>query len=254
MKKVMIGLIVAAALVIGAGGAYLAAKALPAIGYTPLNQDEEQLPAIPDEDNEWSLTPRGRGGDPYGNQPGNSNRRGMGPGMNRGSFFNEPSAEGKRISMDDALKAAQEYAAERGENLRVAEIMEFSENFYAVVLETDTGKGAFELLIHPVSGEVIPEFGPNLMWNLKYGHMSVDEPSSINALSLEQAAATAQKALDTRFSGAEVSTDGIDFYGYYTFDYEIDGTVAGMVSVNGESGRVWFHNWHGDFIGEKEIK
>lgn len=253
MKKAIISVIVATAIAVGAGSAYLVVKALPEAGYVASNWDDAQQPAIPDNDNEWPFSPQGRGGKPYGNQPGNPGRRGMGPGMNRGGFV-EPHVEGERISMDAALKAAQEYAADRGDNLRVAEIVEFSKNFYAVVVETDTGKGAFELLIHPVSGEVTPEFGPNLMWNTKYGHVSVDEPSAVNTLTMEQAAALAQKALDVRFTRADVTPDGIDFYGYYSFDFEIDGNVAGTLSVNGETGKVWFHNWHGDFIGEMEIK
>jgi hypothetical protein len=260
MKKGIIGLIVVAALAVGVGGAYLVVKSLPETAYLGPNWDDFQQPAIPDDEGEWPFGWPGRGVSPYENQPGNRGRWGMGPGMNGGrdfgapDYFGAPDVEGERITMDTALKAAQDYAAEQGKNLRVAEIMEFSENFYAVVVETDTGKGAFELLIDPVSAKVTPEFGPNLMWNTKYGHMSVAEPSVVNSLTMEQAAAQAQKALDRRFAKAKVSTTGIDFYGYYTFDYEIDGQTAGMLSVNGENGKVWFHNWHGDFIGEMEIK
>ncbi len=254
MKKGFIGLIVAAALAVGAGSAYLVVKSLPETTYLGPNMDDFQQPAIPDNEDEWPFGWPGRGINPYENQPGNRGRWGMGPGMNGGRYFGVPDVEGERITLDTALKAAQDYTAEQGKNLRVAEIMEFSENFYAVVVETDSGKGAFELLIHPVSGRVTLEIGPNLIWNTKYGHMSVDEPSVANSLSIEQAAKRAQNALNKRLSNAEISADGIDFYSYYTFEYEIDGQIAGMLSVNGENGRVWFHNWLGDFIGEMEIK
>ncbi len=43
------------------------------------------------------------------------------------------------------------------------------------------------------------------------------------------------------------------FSGYYTLHITKDGTVTGMLSVNGYTGQVWFHTWHGAFIGQKEV-
>ena len=57
-----------------------------------------------------------------------------------------------------------------GQDLTVAEIMEFNNNFYVAVKETTTGLGAFELLVDPYSGAVIPEIGPNKKWNARYCH------------------------------------------------------------------------------------
>jgi len=54
------------------------------------------------------------------------------------------------------------------DDLEVAEMMEFSNHFYAIVQEESTGIGAFEVLVDKVSGAVHPEPGPNMMWNLKY--------------------------------------------------------------------------------------
>ncbi len=253
MKKIIIGvIIVIAALAVGTGGAYLAAKSLPAVNSAQTTQPQNQPPYFRQGRGEW----------PYGPQTEDRNRPGygmgqggmMGRGMMRGWFSQDTDAQGERISLDDALAKAQEYAAGKGDNLRVAEIMEFQNNFYAAVVETGTGKGAFELLIQPVSGEVSLEPGPNLMWNTKYGHMAQAEPAVVNTVTMKEAAALAQKALDQKGQGAGVSSTGIDFYGYYTFDYKINGQTAGMLSVNGETGSVWFHNWHGDFIGEKEIE
>lgn len=42
------------------------------------------------------------------------------------------------------------------------------------------------------------------------------------------------------------------FYGYHTFDFGRDGKIIGMFSVNGYSGQVWYHGWHGVFIGMEE--
>jgi len=42
------------------------------------------------------------------------------------------------------------------------------------------------------------------------------------------------------------------FYGYYTLDTEKDGELRGMLSVNGYSGEVWYHSWHGPFIAMED--
>jgi hypothetical protein len=54
--------------------------------------------------------------------------------------------------------------------LVIDEIMEFEHNFYVVYSEEDTGIGAMEMLIDKTTGQLFPEYGPNMMWNLKYGH------------------------------------------------------------------------------------
>ena len=42
------------------------------------------------------------------------------------------------------------------------------------------------------------------------------------------------------------------FYGYYTLHTKRNGEVNGMLSVNGYTGAVWYHNWHGPFIAMEE--
>jgi hypothetical protein len=159
---------------------------------------------------------------------------------------------GDRISIEQARTLAAGYASSVGADLVVAEVMEFENNFYAAVEETSTGQGAFELLIDPYTGAVGPEPGPNMMWNEKYGHMAF---GSIGAdrLSVEDARSQAQAALEAQVPGVVVHQDGTSFYGYHTFDFDgPDGNIAGMVSVDDDSGSVWLHTWHGDFISEWE--
>jgi len=62
----------------------------------------------------------------------------------------------------------------------------------------------------------------------------------------------AQKYLDLKNPGATAATNPTQFYGYYTIDFEKDGKVIGMLSVNGYSGQVFLHIWHGTFIEEAE--
>lgn len=59
----------------------------------------------------------------------------------------------------------------------------------------------------------------------------------------------AQAYLNANFQNAKTEM-ATEFYGYYTFDFTVSGKVAGMLSVNGYSGQVWYHSWHGDFIQE----
>ncbi|MBC8335909.1 MAG: PepSY domain-containing protein [Anaerolineales bacterium] len=180
------------------------------------------------------------------------NGHGMMNGGMMGTWNNLPvDLNAPRISLDQALEAAQNYAvAYYGETVAIEEVMEFEANFYALFAEADTGRGAFELLVDPYTGNVSPEPGPNMMWNLKYGHMG--SSSGDNTISLEEARQFAEQSLDGEFSNAELAGEGASFYGYYTFDYAVDGKIAGMLSIHGQSGQAFYHTWHGAFIQEEE--
>jgi hypothetical protein len=192
------------------------------------------------------------------------------------------------LTVDQAKAAAEQYLANLdNSDLQIAEVMIFDNNAYVVVKETSTGNGAFELLADSASQIAYPEHGPNMMWNLKYGGlnhqymmgansgmmggsggmMSGDgnmmsgwdstvpvDASATMTVTPEQAIAYAQKYLDTNISGTTAATDPIQFYGYYTLDFEKDGKVAGMLSVNGYSGQVFLHTWHGTFIEETAVQ
>jgi len=80
------------------------------------------------------------------------------------------------------------------------------------------------------------------------------EASAKLPVSPEQAIEYAQTYLDANIPGAVAATDPINFYGYYTLDFEKDGKVAGMLSVNGYSGQIFLHTWHGTFIEESEVQ
>ena len=196
----------------------------------------------------------GTAGGGYGMMGGSGSGYGMmgGSGMMPWSGSQGALGSGARLSLDQARTLAEEYAAAAGADLAVAEVMEFNNNFYAVVEETSTGRGAFEILIDPYTGAVGREPGPDMMWNDKYGHMSFGSGGE-NQLSMVEAQAKAQEAIEAQIPGATVHEDGASFYGYYTFDFDgPDGEIAGMVSVNGDTGAAWLHTWHGDFISEWE--
>ena len=198
------------------------------------------------------------------------------------------SAAAKPVDIDEAAAQVQQYLASAGyKNLVVSHVEEFSNNTYVVVKEKDTGKGAFELL---VTSYGITQEPQSMMWNAKYGHMAGwgvsgtaagfgcpmggfgrgyygpgalrsgstpgTQPGTQPApatLTLAEAQTAAQQYLDQAFPGAKLS-EGTEFYGYYTFDFDREGQGAGMLSVNAYTGQVWYHSWHGQFIAEKDME
>jgi len=173
-------------------------------------------------------------------------------------------------------------------NLEVAEVMEFSNNYYAEVKEKDTGIGAMELLISRPGSRVYPEPGPNMMWNIKYGMMSGGRgyggmmgpngrgmmgpdgrgmmggyrssapPRNSQGNTADKMPVSSNRAREiadaylSRVSPGTRAEEPTRFYGYYTIDTQKDGKTSGMLSVNGYSGEVWYHSWHGPFIAKQE--
>lgn len=190
-----------------------------------------------------------------GNQPG----YGMMGGVNGapcGGAYTAP-GQGKVASLADAQADVERYVQSLGNsNLEVTEVMEFERNYYAIVAEKDTGIGAMELLVDKSTGAVGPEMGPNMMWNAKYGMMGRSGMMGGYAtgqmtVSAQEATAIAQRWLDSNMPG-RTAGDPDAFYGYYTFHFLKDGKIDGMLSVNGSTGDVWYHNWHGAFIAGTE--
>ena len=169
---------------------------------------------------------------------------------------------GTPLTIAEALTIAEGYLASlQDSDLAIREVMEFEMNFYVVYYEKSTGVGAFEMLIDRYSGIIFPEYGPNMMWNRKYGHMghgswmmrAWGQPSANMPVTLEQAVGYAQRYLDNYISGAFMEKPDV-FYGYYTIHVSKDGKIYGMLSVNGYTGQVWYHNWHGTFIQMREFE
>src|SRR3990172_1542063 len=192
----------------------------------------------------------GTTGGGYGMMGGNGMMGGS--GMMPWSGSQGALGSGARLVLDQARTLAEEYAAASGADFAVAEVMEFNNNFYAVVEETSTGRGAFEILIDPYTGAVGREPGPDMMWNDKYGHMSFGSGGE-NQLSMVEAQAKAQEAIQAQIPGATVHEAGASFYGYYTFDFDgPDGKIGGMISIEGDTGAAWLPTRHGAFISEWE--
>jgi hypothetical protein len=102
-----------------------------------------------------------------------------------------------------------------------------------------------------------------MMWNARYGMMGgrgmmggygmmgggYAQANGAMRVPAAEAASIGQQWLDANLPGVQVHADDVDpFYGYYTLHVWKDGQVYGMLSVNGASGQVWYHTWHGNFV------
>lgn len=165
--------------------------------------------------------------------------------------------------IDGAMDIAERYLVSlNNPDLAIDEIMEFEQNFYVIYYERSTGIGAFEMLIDKVTGRIFPEYGPNMMWNTKYGHAGMmgggmmrpygQSPSALMPISQDEAMPIAQNFLERIYPGT-IAEDPHPFYGYYTIHVTENEEIYGMLSVNGYDGAVWYHNWHGAHIQSREM-
>jgi len=185
------------------------------------------------------------------------------------TYYSSKTNSDEKMDIEVLEEYITEYIDRYDENLVISDVFIFEDSdYYYSIMEKDTGFGAMELLINPYTGDVYPEMGPNMMWNLKYGmhggssygmmggrgmmgrYNSRDYSSSdtfdSNAILKNDAQNFASKYVeDSSFIGNKISEQGHEFYGYYTFHIkDVDNTV-GMLSVNGQTGEVWYHDWHG---------
>jgi hypothetical protein len=171
------------------------------------------------------------------------------------------STNGTPLIMSAAVNIAQQYVSSlANKDLTVDEVEEYTQNFYVLVKESSTGRGAFELLIDKYTGTAYPEMGPNMIWNTKYGMMSGGVMGWVTGstsaapmtVTVNQAKVDAQAFLSVNYPSTTVG-DIDTFYGYYHIDVLQEANTYGMLSVNGYTGQVWYHTWHGAFIQAVEL-
>lgn len=192
--------------------------------------------------------------------------RGM---MNRWfNFYDRQLDQNKeKLSIDKIKNNVNGYIKSYNSNLAIADIFVFKDSdYYVSVEEEDTGKGAMELLVNPYTGEIYPEYGPNMMWNEKYGMHGGRRPGMMsmmggrwNRWNRYDGGANYSKKIERdeavkiandyiwEYSGKDfsVANEGHEFYGYYTFHVNKGNKTIGMLSVNYYTGDVWYHTWHG---------
>jgi len=202
------------------------------------------------------------GGYGYGTTapPATSGQYGLGGCRGTNGYVNPVPTQGVAITLDKAVDVAKAYLASlNNPDLAIDEVEEYTQNFYVLFYEKSTGIGAFEMIVDKYTGGIYPEMGPNMMWNTKYGmHNSgmtgwtAGTQTGPLTVTVDQAKVYAQQFLTANYPGTTVgSTD--TFYGYYHVDLLSADTTFGMLSVNGYTGQVWYHTWHGAFIQAVEL-
>jgi hypothetical protein len=91
-------------------------------------------------------------------------------------------------------------------------------------------------------------FGPGGMMSGTWGPTA---PTTQPTVTADQAQQIAQQWLD-QYQPASATEMPDAFYGYYTVHVRKADQITGMLSVNGYTGQVWFHTWHGNFIASSE--
>jgi hypothetical protein len=185
----------------------------------------------------------------------------MGSGM-MGGWGSNGATNGAAITLDQAVTQMQSYVASIGNpDLKLVEVEEYTLNFYGVVQEKSTGTDAFQIIEDKFGGTVYPEMGPNMMWNTKYSPMArmmgglwFGVPSGKMTVSVDQARAGANEFLKKYMPNTSLEAATDTYYGYYNIDVLQNGKTYGMLSVNGYSGAVWYHTWHGEFVAAREVE
>ncbi len=200
--------------------------------------------------------------------------------MNRGGSYSSTNNE-QTVTMAQAVQTFKNYLTSTGtHDLALHEVEEYQNNFYASYNEQSTGRFAFQMLIWKpgasmmggttsgmmsgvgmMTGIAMPEPGPDMMWNTKYAPMGSmmsgmtggmmgshgQGSSSPMTVSQDQARTKAQQYLDNNLQG-KTAGDADVYYGYYNIDVLLNGSTYEMLSVNGYTGEVWYHTWHGAYI------
>ena len=204
---------------------------------------------------------------------GNGGMMGQGAGM---MGFSAREGGAPVADLAQARTRAEDFAGRL--DLKVGEVMQFSNSFYAELTEQNGGL-ATEILIDPRTGATWFEYGPAMMWNTRYGMMGrggarsgmggamtdwmmgggqmmgggasagpVRVPAAgVTRIDASRARRVAQKWLDAN-GGGRRAAEAESFPGYYTLHVERGGTIEGMLSVNASTVAVWYHGWHGRFI------
>jgi len=193
-------------------------------------------------------------------------------------------------SLADARTRAQAFAGRLG--LKVAEVIQFTDNFYAR-LDDKSGKPATEVLVDPATGTTSLEYGPAMMWNTRYGVMTgrtrggmigsgamgggsgmmgsgagmmsgegmmgsgggttwMPPSGTISGPLSARQAIELAKRWLAQRDSSLTVPDADAFPGYFTMETVRNGTIVGMMSVNASTGAIWDHWWHGRFVAISE--
>lgn len=148
--------------------------------------------------------------------------------------------DARPVSEDAARESLETYAETFGPEVEVRDVAAFTQNYYAVLVDRTTGQAVGEAVVDRYTGEAGSDPGPNLTWRraVRNGTVTYD---------LHAAEAIAATFLEEFLPGATL-LENRTFPGYHTFEYG-RGEMEGMLGVNDQTGQVWVHTWHGQYLG-----
>src|SRR5690349_316538 len=121
----------------------------------------------------WNMMFGWGGSTGFGMMNGNGGPNMMGGNGGMMNRYNFNKTNFVPLTVDEAKTAAEKYIQSLDvKGLQVGEVIIFDNNAYVVVKETETGLGAFELLVDSGTKIACPEYGPNMMWNVKYSRFN----------------------------------------------------------------------------------
>lgn len=136
--------------------------------------------------------------------------------------------DGPVPDLAEAERAAERFA--QAEGLRVGEVMEFDNEFYAELVDS-SGASAIEVLVDRPTGAIRVEWGPAMMWNTADGVHPTQRGFRDCTVHPDNAQRIANDWLRDNRPG-ETTGHAEAFPGYYTLHTERDGDVVGMLSVH----------------------
>lgn len=163
-----------------------------------------------------------------------------------------------RIDIHEAVEVAEAYVKTQGyAGLEAEEVFQFRNNYYEVeFVEEETHIHALELLVNPVTREVVPEMGPNVDWNTKYGKgvapegavaMPLEKARELVLAVLENGSAfIPETVLDPHLLALGRETEV--FHGYYEFHILYGGEPITQINVNAYTGETFVEAFHGPIV------
>jgi len=135
-------------------------------------------------------------------------------------YNNENYSNVEKLDVEILEARVEDYLDKFDETLEISDIFIFTDtDYYYSIVEKDTGMGAMELLVNPYTGNVYQEYGPNMMWNLKYGMMGNQNTNGYGGMMRNQNI----NRYDGMTNNQNQSEQWCDFYDSdsYVFDGEI---------------------------------
>ncbi len=148
--------------------------------------------------------------------------------------------------INDAKRRTMEYVQSLGlRDLALKRVIAFKNYYYVYVKEAETGRTAFALKLIKLgefSLKKFPSMYPQMMWNNKYSHRAKRDDVNIEKMTMSSTTAKfiAIEVVNQLGESYSVSKNFDVYYGFYEFIVFKNKVAVGEISINGDSGKVFF--------------